>query len=60
MADFEHEVVRAMAGHLGRAGDILSHQSSATAGMARADVGRALGMLHRMDEVSWVMTDDPV
>ena len=56
--DWEHEVVRAMAGHLGRAGGALSHQSTATAGMARADVGRALGLLHRMDEVRWEMTDD--
>ena len=55
---YEHEVVRAVAGHLGRAGDALGRQGSATAGMAREDVGRALGMLHRMDEVSWEMTDD--
>ena len=56
--DYEHEVVRAMAGHLGRAADTFSRQGSATADMARADVGRALGMLRRMDEVDWEMADE--
>ena len=56
--DWEHGVVRSMAGYLGRAGDALSHQPTATAGMAREDVDRALGMLHRMDEIEWEMTDD--
>ena len=56
--EFEHEVVRAMAGHLGRAGDAFSRQGSAAAGMARADVGRALGMLRRMDEIGLEATDE--
>ncbi len=57
VADHEHDVVRALAGHLGRAGDALSRQPTATAAIARTEVSRALGLLHRMDEVRWEMTD---
>lgn len=53
VADYEHEVVVALAGHLERAGATLAGQGSATAAMARAEVGRAVGLLHRMHEVDW-------
>ena len=51
--DHEHKVVHAVVAHLERAGDALAGQASASASLARQEVGRAVGLLKMMDEIDW-------
>ena len=53
VANYEHDVVRAIAGHLERAGEALPPQGDASAALARQYIVRAVGMLRRMDEIDW-------